>query len=103
MIEDGSHFPEEVSVVESEQDPIFSNLRLKEKVQRLQAVVEDLNRRIQNSNYIIESEKKVYFWPYDCLSLKVVCFTVFITIRSLIMQTIELYYIGSQSTNHLTF
>ena len=68
MIEDGSHFPEEESVVENEQDPIHLNLRLKEKVQRLQAVVEDLNRRIQNSNYIIESEKKVSFAKLSSLS-----------------------------------
>ena len=59
MIEDGSHFPEEASVIENEQDPTNLNFRLKEQVQRLQAVVEDLNRRIQNSFYIIESEKKV--------------------------------------------
>ena len=59
MIEDGSHFPEETSVIENDQNPITSNLRLKEQVQRLQAVVEDLNRRIQNTFYIIESEKKV--------------------------------------------
>ena len=64
MIEDGSHFPEETSVIENDQNPITSNLRLKEQVQRLQAVVEDLNRRIQNTFYIIESEKKVNLYSF---------------------------------------
>jgi hypothetical protein len=73
MIEDGSHLPEEASVIENEQDPINLNLRLKEQVQRLQAVIEDLNRRIQNSFYIIESEKKVYYVNFILLSEKFKC------------------------------
>lgn len=46
--------------MEGDNEPLSEvNKRLKLQVEQLEAVVADLSRRIQNSNYIIESEKKV--------------------------------------------
>lgn len=65
MIEDGPL--EEASVKDGDDDEISLNVSLHEQVSRLRAIVDDLNRRIQNSHYIIESEKKVRKSRY-CIS-----------------------------------